>query len=40
MGSGSDVWVYWHLFTITANYNSKHIELLLSDVCLKNLLLL
>jgi hypothetical protein len=35
MGSGSDDWVYWHFFTITADYNSSHIELL-NDVCLTN----
>jgi hypothetical protein len=35
MGSGFDDWVYWHFFTITVNYNSPHIELLLNS--LKNL---
>jgi hypothetical protein len=35
-GSGFDDWVYWHFFTITLNYNSSHIELLLNDVCLTN----
>jgi hypothetical protein len=28
------------LFTVTANYNSSYIELLLIDVCLRNLSLL
>jgi hypothetical protein len=37
MGSRSDDWVYWHFFTITVDYNSSHIELLLDDVCLTNL---
>jgi hypothetical protein len=37
MDSGFDDWVYWHLFTITLNYNSSHIEILLNDVCLTNL---
>jgi hypothetical protein len=37
MGSGFDNWVYWHLFTITVDYNSSQIELLLNDVCLANL---
>jgi hypothetical protein len=37
MGSGFDDWVHWHIFTITVNYNSSHIELLLNDVCLTNL---
>jgi hypothetical protein len=27
-GSGFSDWVYWHLITITADYNSSHIELL------------
>jgi hypothetical protein len=36
MGSGFDDWVYWHFLTITDNYNSSHIELLL-NVCLTNL---
>jgi hypothetical protein len=36
-GSGFDDWVYWHAFTITVDYNSWHIELLLHDVCLTNL---
>jgi hypothetical protein len=39
MGSGFDDWVYWHLFTITVNYNSPHIELLLNDVCLMSAIL-
>jgi hypothetical protein len=30
MGYGFDDWIYWHLFTITINYNSSHIELLLN----------
>jgi hypothetical protein len=34
MGSGFDDWVYWHFFTITVDYNSIRIELLLNDVCL------
>jgi hypothetical protein len=38
MGSGFDDWIYWHFFTITVSYNSSHIELLLSDVCLTNVL--
>jgi hypothetical protein len=33
MGSGFEVWVYWYFFTITVNYNSSHIELLLNNVC-------
>jgi hypothetical protein len=37
MGSGPDDWIYWHFFTITVEYNSSHIELLLNDVCLTNL---
>jgi hypothetical protein len=37
MGSVFDNWVYWNFFTITVNYNSSHIELLLNDVCLTNL---
>jgi hypothetical protein len=37
MGSGFDDCVYLHFFTITINYNSSHIELLLDNVCLKNL---
>jgi hypothetical protein len=37
MGSGFDDWVYWHFFTITVDYNSSHIELLLNDVCPRNL---
>jgi hypothetical protein len=37
MGSGYDDWVYWHFFTITFDYNSSHIELLLNDVSLANL---
>jgi hypothetical protein len=37
MGSGFGDWVYWHLFTITVNNNSSHIELLLNDVCLTSL---
>jgi hypothetical protein len=43
-GSGLDDWVYWHFFTITTNYNSSHIELvlnyelqLLSEECLLDL---
>jgi hypothetical protein len=37
MGYELDDWIYWHFFTITVNYNSSHIELLLNDVCLTNL---
>jgi hypothetical protein len=37
LGSESDEWMYWHFFTITVNYNSSHIELLLKAVCLANL---
>jgi hypothetical protein len=37
MDSGSDDWIYWHFFTITINYNSSHIELLLNDMYLTNL---
>jgi hypothetical protein len=33
MGSRFDVWVYWHLFTITVNCLSSHIELILNAVC-------
>jgi hypothetical protein len=36
MGSGFRVWVYWHFFTVTFEYNNSHIELLLSNVCLMN----
>jgi hypothetical protein len=36
MGYGVDDRVYWHFFTITVNYYSSHIELLLNDVCLIN----
>jgi hypothetical protein len=36
MGSGFDGWVHWYFFTITVNYNSSHIELLLNNVCLTN----
>jgi hypothetical protein len=32
-----DDWIYWHFFTITVDYNSSHIELILNDVCLTNL---
>jgi hypothetical protein len=32
MGSGFDVWIYWHFFTITVNYKNSHIELLLNAV--------
>jgi hypothetical protein len=35
-GTGFDDWVYWHFFTITVDYNSSHIELLLNNVCLAN----
>jgi hypothetical protein len=37
MDYGFDDWIYWHFFTITVDYNSSHIELLLNDVCLTNL---
>jgi hypothetical protein len=37
MGSECDDWVYWQFFTITVNYNSSHIELILNDVSLTNL---
>jgi hypothetical protein len=37
MGSGYGDWICRHCFTITVDYNSSHVELLLSDVCLKNL---
>jgi hypothetical protein len=37
MDSGFDDWVYWHFFTITVDYDSSDIELLLNDVCLTNL---
>jgi hypothetical protein len=36
MGFGFDNWIYWHLFTITVDYDNSHIELLLNDVCLTN----
>jgi hypothetical protein len=39
MGSGFNNWVYWRFFTITVNYNSSHIELILNDICLANALL-
>jgi hypothetical protein len=29
VGSRFDDWIYWHFFTITFDYNSSHIELLL-----------
>jgi hypothetical protein len=32
MGSGFNDWIYWHFFTITINYNSSHIELLLNSL--------
>jgi hypothetical protein len=32
MSSGFDDLVYWHFFTITVNYESSHIELLLNDL--------
>jgi hypothetical protein len=31
MGSGFDDWVYWHFLTITVDYNSSHIELVLNS---------
>jgi hypothetical protein len=31
MDSRSDDWVYWYFFTITLNYSSSHIELLLDN---------
>jgi hypothetical protein len=37
MGSGLDVWVYWHFLATTVIYNSSHIEILLNNVCLTNL---
>jgi hypothetical protein len=37
MVSESDDWIYWPFFTITVNYNSSHIALLLNDVSLPNL---
>jgi hypothetical protein len=37
MGARFDDCVYWHIFTITVDYNISHIELLLNDVCLTNL---
>jgi hypothetical protein len=47
MGSGLGDWIYWHFLTITVNYNSSQIELLLnalrllSDECrMENLWLL
>jgi hypothetical protein len=27
---------YWHFFTVTVDYNSSHIEFLLTDFCLTN----
>jgi hypothetical protein len=36
MGSGFDYCIYWRFFTITVDYNSSHIQLLL-NVCLTNL---
>jgi hypothetical protein len=30
IGSVFDDWIYWHFFTITTNYESSHIELLLN----------
>jgi hypothetical protein len=35
MGSGFDDWIYWHFFTITTNYNSSHIELLLNSLAVE-----
>jgi hypothetical protein len=35
-GSRFDDWLYWHFFTITANYNSSDIKILLNDVWLTN----
>jgi hypothetical protein len=32
MGSGFNDWSYWHFFTITVNYNSSHIDLLLTNI--------
>jgi hypothetical protein len=37
MGCIFDDWVYWYFFTITVDYNSSDIELLLNDVCVTNL---
>jgi hypothetical protein len=41
MGSGFVDWIYWHFVTITINYDSSHIELILeqrlSDESLTNL---
>jgi hypothetical protein len=37
VSSGFYDWVYWPFFTITVDYNSSHIELLLNDVSLTNL---
>jgi hypothetical protein len=39
MGSGFDDWVYHHFFTITFDYNSSHIELLLDNEFLTAFLL-
>jgi hypothetical protein len=37
MGSRFDGWDHWHFVTITVDYNSSHIELLLNEVFLSNL---
>jgi hypothetical protein len=37
MGSRSDDCVSWSFFTITVDYNSSHIELLLNDVSYESL---
>jgi hypothetical protein len=39
MGSRSDDWIYWHFFTITLDYNSSDIELLLHNESLTAFLL-
>jgi hypothetical protein len=40
MDSGFDDWVYWHFLAITVDYGSSDIEILLNDVCLRNISLL
>jgi hypothetical protein len=40
MDSGLDEWIYWNFFTITVNYSSSHIELLLNECSMKNLRLI
>jgi hypothetical protein len=36
--NNNEFWIYWHFITVTVDYNSPHIELLLNDVWLTNAL--